>query len=640
MLEITNQIPFIMKKLFLLLSLFFVSTLSAQEIPEIDINTKVDEVTIFLKGAQVIRNKEISVKKGISILKFTNLSPYIDAKSIQFKADEHTTVHSLNFNKNFMEKLKKNQVLIDLENQYKKIDEQIEIENTHIEVIKDEITFLQENRKLSGKNENVSLETLKNTAAYYHDKLTELKIKILDKQKRIQELTDKNIDIEKQIKTYLTSKDFTKGEILIKIESEINQTLPVRLSYMVDNAGWLPAYDIRANSINQPIKIVYKANIKQDTKVDWKNVKIKLSSAQPNLTGVSPELKTYFLNYHLKPPVYNRQVSNFEGTVSGIVSDESGPLPGVSVLVKGTTIGTETDFDGHYTIMMPENESVLTFSFVGMDTQEIFVTNSIHDVLMKTNEDLVLEEVVVSALGRKRGERNIRSLGIAGATKDVIIKKKEKNSKPLPVEQIENQTSFDFKIDKAYSIMSNNKSLTINMITHSIPADYTYYSIPKIEKAAYLIAQITNWEKYNFLEGEANIFFENTFLGKTILDVRYASDTLDLSLGRDKNIVVNREKIKPLQSKKFLGNSKEEIVDWKINIKNNKAQKVKLVILDQIPVSTNDEIKIDVLESSYAKLNEENGEVKWTFNLNPGTNKDLHLKYKVKYPKHKNLYIE
>jgi uncharacterized protein (TIGR02231 family) len=175
---------------------------------------------------------------------------------------------------------------------------------------------------------------------------------------------------------------------------------------------------------------------------------------------------------------------------------------------------------------------------------------------------------------------------------------------------------------------------------YSLPAEYEYYCIPKIDKDAFLLANISDWEQYNLLEGEANIFFENTFIGKTILDVRYVADTLNISLGRDKNVSVQREKVKEYTTQKFLGSKTETTRDWKISVKNNKRQPISMVLFDQIPVSTTQEIEVVPELLSNGELNKENGEIKWKFVL-PSTQKnELELRYKVKYPKGRALTVE
>lgn len=87
-----------------------------------------------------------------------------------------------------------------------------------------------------------------------------------------------------------------------------------------------------------------------------------------------------------------------EKTISGTVSDESGPLPGVSVLIKGTSTGTETDFNGKYTIKAKSGD-VLVFSFLGMKTAERTVRNSNTINVTLQSDDNVLDEVVVVGFG-------------------------------------------------------------------------------------------------------------------------------------------------------------------------------------------------------------------------------------------------
>ncbi|MGV6846579.1 MAG: mucoidy inhibitor MuiA family protein [Lutibacter sp.] len=372
--------------------------------------------------------------------------------------------------------------------------------------------------------------------------------------------------------------------------------------------------------------------IKQNTKVDWKNVKLSLSTANPNKSGVAPVLKTYYLNYNVVPPQYNLQTN----TITGIVSDKQGPLPGVNVIVKGTTIGTSTDFDGKYSITIPNNANQLAFSYLGYETEFRNINNSIINVNMKES-NAVLEEVVVTGYGKKKKNKSLLK-ALSGKVSGVSIR--GASSTNLQLEQIEKQTSVNFDIKIPYTINSDNKKFSINMANYNIAADYTYYSVPKINQNAYLMAKITNWEKYNLLEGEANIFFENTFIGKSILDVRYGKDSLKISLGIDKNVYLKRENNVKYESKKFIGSRKEELRNWKITIKNNKKEPIKMVVYDQIPISTNDEIKVELLNSSSGKYNVENGEIEWKLLLKPFESKELLLKYFVKYPKNKNLIVE
>jgi len=103
---------------------------------------------------------------------------------------------------------------------------------------------------------------------------------------------------------------------------------------------------------------------------------------------------------------------------------------------------------------------------------------------------------------------------------------------------------------------------------------------------------------------------------------------------------VSREKIKDYTSRQFIGTKKEEKIAWQITVKNNKSQEIDMVILDQVPVSTVDDIEVEVKGISGAKFNEETGEVKWDFALKPGKEEDFELRYIVKSPKNRHLLIE
>lgn len=621
-----------MNKLLLLILCLILSNTHAQEIAEKKITTEVNEVTVFINDAQITRKKSVELRKGITLLKFINLSPFIDAKSIQVKADGNVTVLSVNHQQNYIDKLDKQQELIDLELKLKEVDAKINVQKTHLDILKEELAFLQENRNIGGKNQELSVANLREASNFYSTKLTALKLKEIEIYKILDVLNKSKIDLESQIKTITSSREFPNGEILIKVDSKNYVNVNFELSYIVGNSGWFPTYDIRAKNVNEPIEIVYKANVKQDTKIDWNNVKLNLSSANPNISGVAPELQTYFLNYNTLPPRYDLKSNEIRGSV---FDETQTPLPGVNIIVRGTTIGASTDFDGNFSITVPDSSSELVFSYIGYETQTMSVKSSNLNVYLKESNQ-TLDEVVVTGYATKR--RNSRSENLDDKVEGVNIR--GASSLQIPLGQVAKQTTVEFEIDIPYSIKSDNKSYVVDMANYNLPANFKYFCVPKIDNDAFLIANISDWEKYNLLEGEANIFFENTYVGKTLLDIRYATDTLQISLGRDKNVSVKREKVKDFSTKQFIGNRKEESRAWSIVVKNNKTQKIDMLIFDQVPVSTSEEIKVEVSEISGAKHNLETGEIKWDFSIEPNVNKKFELIYSVKYPKNRNLIIE
>jgi len=614
------------------------TNLFSQEIVVKEVKTEVNEVTVFLEGAQIVRKKSVELTKGQTIIKFVGLSPFVDAKSVQVKAEGALTVLSVNHQQNYLDKIEKPAELTDLEKRLALVEDKIKLETTYLTIIKEELSFLQENRNIGGKNEQVSVSNLQQTSDFYSSKLTALKLKEIDRNKALYTLKEQKDDLQNQINLLTNKKNYPTGEVLIKADAKQAGSYAIELTYVVGNAGWFPTYDIRAKNIDEPIQLIYKANVKQDTKEDWLNVKLKFSSAKPNVSGVAPTLQTYFLNYNTVPPVYKMSANSVRGKV---MENNGEPLVGVSVIVEGTTIGTVTDMEGNYSITIPHNATQLTYSYIGYYPQTLPITNNMMHVTLEESAN-ALDEVVVIGYGtKKKSLSNVLQGKMAGiATDKSDIKIRGTSSIAIPTAQVVNQTTVDFEIKTPYTIKSDNKNYTVDVEFYDLPAFYKYYCVPKIDKDAFLIAHIINWEKYNLLEGEANVFFEDTYVGKTLMDIRNASDTLEISLGRDKKVSVNREKVKDFTTKQFIGNKKEETRSWKTIIKNNKSQAINMIILDQIPVSTNSDIEVNVQNTTGAKHNVETGEIKWEFGLKPNEKMEFELKYSVKYPKNRNLIVE
>lgn len=608
----------------------------AQEVTEKVVSTEVGEVTVFLEGAQVVRKKPVTVSKGISVLKFVNLSPYVDAKSLQVKAGGALTILSVSHQTNYLDKQVKPSEFSVLEKQLEQVEEKIKLETVQLAILAEELSFLKENRVIGGKNEQTTITNLQQTSDFYSTRLTALKLKEIEREKTVKVLNLQKSDLQKQLSQLSDVQQKPTGEVLVKIESATGGTYPLELTYMVGNAGWFPSYDIRATTITEPVQLIYKASVRQNTLEDWKNVKLRFSSAMPNLSGVSPELNPYLLDYNVLPPSYDKKVRSVRGKVIDTTGDG---MPGASVTVKGTTIGTVADTEGHYSLTLPASASTLQFSYIGYATQQLPVTGEVMNVTMMENTQS-LEEVMVVGYGTTKSIDKALQGRMAGLDTRSASSLKIRGAASVPVVQQEKTTAFELEVKTPYTILSDNKSYSVDMAYYDIPADFQYYAVPKIEKDVFLQARIADWEGYNLLEGEANIFFENTFVGKTLLDVRNASDTLTLSLGRDKKVMIQREKMKELTTRQFIGSKQEEVRSWKTVIRNTKSQPITIVVLDQVPVSTNSEIEVSIQQTTGVKPNAETGELKWEFVLQPDEKKELELKYSVRYPKNRQLYIE
>jgi uncharacterized protein (TIGR02231 family) len=201
----------------------------------------------------------------------------------------------------------------------------------------------------------------------------------------------------------------------------------------------------------------------------------------------------------------------------------------------------------------------------------------------------------------------------------------------------DNQLNVVFDIDIPYDVPANGKEQHVVLKEYNVPVLYKYYAVPKLDNDAYLLGEVREWEKLNLLPGEANVIFEGTYVGKTFIDPNSALDTLNFTLGKDKRVVVKREKITDYSSVKFLGTNKKQIFTYEITVKNNKNEKIQMLLKDQYPISSTKEIEAELLESSNAAVNEETGVLTWKLELQPGESKKFRISYSVKYSKEKTI---
>ncbi|NJN50333.1 MAG: DUF4139 domain-containing protein [Polaribacter sp.] len=230
---------------------------------------------------------------------------------------------------------------------------------------------------------------------------------------------------------------------------------------------------------------------------------------------------------------------------------------------------------------------------------------------------------------------------LKGQVSGVLIKGQSTLNNTLETKQITNQTTFNFEVLKPYSIASGNKDVKIPLQYLENAATYQYFAFPKVNKSAFLVAKLSNWEKLNLLEGEANIYFEDTFIGTSLLDTRTAKEFLEISLGVDKNVVIDRTKEENFNSKQFIGGKQEDVRLWNFTIKNNKQQNINIEIIDQTPISSNEDIKVELdTDVTTGIHNKATGEIKWNLNVAATKTESFKLKYIVKYPKGTTLYFD
>ncbi len=625
-------------KIHTLLFLMFSFLVSANS--EKRTQSTIEEVTVYLTGAQIKRTASINVKPGENEILLYNLSPNINETSIQVSGLKNTSVLSLNFTIDHLEKKKDSDELKSLRDELEFLLLQKNKLENMLSGLAQEKKLLENNQRIGNDGNSLSLEKVKQISTYYRERAVQIQNENYTITQKIDRLNDDITDLTNQIDKLDDDTKEQRGEIKLKLDSPSATNLVLEIRYNVTNAGWFPIYDIKSKSTEAPLSIDYKANVYQQTGTDWKNVNVILSTGDPNTNNLKTNLNPKYLNFtygnYRKSNAVNRYSYKYNPTirkVSGIVSDQRGlPIPGVNIIEKGTTNGTQTDFDGRYTLTTQEGKE-LSFSYVGFINETIPIHSSLMNV--KLEEDTAaLEEVVVTAYGTS-------SFGqYKGSSRSYASRKKEKKDYNQVVEvKEEGITNTKFKIKKKYSIKSNADITVLVIDNFDMKADYRHYVAPELNENVFLTATLGNWEQFNLLAGEANIYFEGSYAGKTNIDPLATTDSLTVSLGVDPNIIVKREQLNNFKSKSFTGGNR--IVDrgYKISIKNNKQNSVFITLEDRIPISQNKEIKLDDIDTSDSEYNTKTGILKWKLDISPNQKTEKLFSYQVKYPRGKRINL-
>lgn len=540
-----------------ILAVFSCAFVSAQQ-KEIKTSSSIAEVTVFLNGAQVTREARVSLRPGTNLIKLTDLTNNLDPNSLQVSGDKKVTIVSVNHQFNYLEEPKKSKRYKEVKDSLDDTNLKLQLRRSIKQVYVEEKNLLLTNKSIGGQQNGVDVEDLMEMADYYRERLKDIEVKLLDAQIEERELTQLSQKLQRQLNQLNGQRHKNTSEILVNISSNITTSAKLVIAYHVYNAGWIPFYDIRSNSIDGPVALTYKANVHQTTGYDWENVKIALSTGNPSVNNTKPNVHPWILQYYNSSYYRNVKANSAYG----------------------------------YTELNDEEE-----------------------------EEPVLEEV-------------------AGVSKreDRKFKKDQSNSLSNFSQVVEAGVNTEFQIKIPYSVSTDGSASAIEIQKYELDAGYTYYAAPKYNKSAFLMADVTGWGDLNLLPGQSSIFYEGTYVGKSFLDPNITDDTLQLSMGVDKGIVVERNKIAEMCKDVTVGGSKKTTMGFELVVRNTKNKAVELVLEDQIPISRMKEVTVSMdSKTGNPEYDEKTGIMKWRVKLEAGETVKYQFQYTVKHPKDKVL---
>lgn len=189
----------------------------------------------------------------------------------------------------------------------------------------------------------------------------------------------------------------------------------------------------------------------------------------------------------------------------------------------------------------------------------------------------------------------------------------------------------EISLDKD-AVIPSNIEVTEDINEFEVTTGYKYFATPKLENKTFLLAYIKDYSKYNFLPGNADIFMDDMRIGGVGIDTNQLTSEMLISLGSDSNILTKRELISK-QTKSLGETEKLEGYVYEITVKNNKEIAVNLELKDQIPLSTSEHTKIELINTDNATYDSQSGSLVWNFNIKPNETKKIKFGFNVTLPK-------
>lgn len=202
------------------------------------------------------------------------------------------------------------------------------------------------------------------------------------------------------------------------------------------------------------------------------------------------------------------------------------------------------------------------------------------------------------------------------------------------------ELSNDFVIGEPVNIQSGSTPQTIPIKSYELQTVYEYTGIPELDLIPFLVGKTTDWKKLPLSDGPASIYIGKNYIGETYISVASITDTLEISLGRNKKVVMEKKKKEDMTSKSFFGNQITESFTYEISIKNNNGNDIVFELWDQVPVSKQEDIVVNVNEISGAAHDKQSGKLTWRYHLKPGEEKKIIISFSIKYPRNKKVQVK
>jgi uncharacterized protein (TIGR02231 family) len=538
------------------------------------LQTQVKKATVFLSGAQVFReSKTTQIKKGVNEVIIKDVSPQLNQQQLQATAKGNFMILDVQYQTEYIAPVSSPPVIVP-----EKINKEINLLNDTLlyisfekERIQSKLNNLNEEKRMVTQNQLIksggisdTLPEFREIVEFYRSKLDEINELIHTwkvKQHKVGARETKFRARLNELNNYARNVGQpakparTRYHILVTTYADVATSGRIEVNYLVPNAGWIPAYDLRANNTTDPMTITYKAHVYQNSGENWKNVNLTLSTYNQNCFSTKPTTGIWRLDYTANKP-----------RIGGGIQ--------------------------------AQDQKFASQNFSSQVEMEAYKED-----MQRTNPGYQFQQQFVSI-------KNMAEIS-------------------------QNFSNVEFKVKLPYSIKADGSQKLMVVTNEKVDANFYHYMLPRANKNAFLLAKIGDWENLSLLPGKANIYFNHTIVGSTHIDPSIMSDTMELTMGRDQGVVATRKKIDEVHDKANFGKHIVKTYTFEIEVKNTSRSEIFLELQDQIPVTKNEEIIIELVDAAGGGLNEHTGKLTWDLHLKPGEKSIIQFSYSVEHDKEK-----
>jgi hypothetical protein len=446
-----------------------------------------------------------------------------------------------------------------------------------------------------------------------------------DLDSKREDLQRKQDEIQFDLNNVGSPRQPREKQVFVLVDVTKEGKLDLEVSYLIQNASWQPIYNLRASTSQKRIELTYNAEVWQNTGEDWKDITLTLSTAQPVVGGSQPTLNTWFVD------VYGGTKGAIQGFVRDVATGES--LVGANVMIEGTGQGAAANSDGFFLIQNVEpGDYSVRVSYVGYRAKAVRA----QVVPYQTSRvDIALDAEVVALQGIE--VRAERPLVTQSATNALMIRGVALDAGVVGFQTSVLQpgaTSTAFEVVAKTTVPSNNLKRKVTVTVASLSGDFKYSSVPKLQPRVYFKSTVTNSTDFPLLNGTTSVFVDNNYVSNSHMSTVMPGEKFDAFLGVDDGIRVERKILNKLtETTGFFSKSKKTTYDILIALENLKKTAETIAVQENIPISRNEKIKVNVELPKPDELQADaDGFLKWNLELKPGEKKELHLKFSIEYP--------